>query len=269
MRLPACDQATAVRRSGTVNGVRFDPVSKAELADRVSSFIHEGGSHIVRFCAAHPTVLARGNSEYRTLLNSGDLNVPDGAPVAWALRLEGIEAQRLPGSDAMEFLCHWGVSLGLRHYLFGGTPSVVAALQTRLETDIPGICIVGVESPPFRPLSETEWAAVAERVTLAEADLLWIGLGVPKQDAAAQILKDLNSAPVILCVGAAFDFLSGSKRRAPRWMRTLGLEWLHRLSADPRRLWRRYLLGNPQFVAGITSDYVRSRIGRKAPTLAE
>jgi N-acetylglucosaminyldiphosphoundecaprenol N-acetyl-beta-D-mannosaminyltransferase len=258
MRLSERDHSPA--KSGTVNGVRFDPVSTEQLAARVDAFLEHDGSHIVRFCAAHPTVLARRDSDYRSLLNSGDLNLPDGAPVAWALRLEGIKATRLPGSDAMEFLCDWGRTRGLRHYFFGGTPSVLEELRGHLEATFPGIRIVGSESPPFRPLSDAEWTSSAKRISRAQADLVWIGLGVPKQDSAAQTLKELNAAPVLLCVGAAFDFLSGAKKRAPRWMRMLALEWVHRLVSDPRRLWRRYLLGNPQFVAGVLSDYVRSRL---------
>jgi N-acetylglucosaminyldiphosphoundecaprenol N-acetyl-beta-D-mannosaminyltransferase len=245
-----------VRKFGFVNGVRLDPVSPIDLAERVAQFLNRGSSHVVHFCAAHPTVLARKDAAYRDLLNRGDLNIPDGMAVAWALRLFGCPATRLAGSDAMSFLCEWGVQRMTAHYLFGGTPEVLARLKAKLEARFPGIRIVGAESPPFRPLTEEEWADAAERMRRAQADVVWIGLGAPKQDYAAERLRCLDAAPAILCVGAAFDFLSGAKKRAPRWMLSSGLEWLHRCLSEPKRLGGRYVLGNASFVAGIASDYL-------------
>jgi N-acetylglucosaminyldiphosphoundecaprenol N-acetyl-beta-D-mannosaminyltransferase len=255
---PECRYHTRERRSGFVSGVRLDPVSTAEFAERITEFLNCGSSHVVHFCPAYSTVLAREDETYRDLLNRGDLNVPDGMAVAWALRLFGCSADRLAGSDAMSFLCEWGIKRMSRHYLFGGTPAVVARLRARLEDRFPGICVVGAESPPFRRLSEEEWADAAKRINRAGADLVWVGLGAPKQDWAADRLRELDSAPAIVCVGAAFDFLSGAKRRAPRWMQGLGLEWLHRLASDPRRLWRRYLVGNFAFLGGVARDYARA-----------
>jgi N-acetylglucosaminyldiphosphoundecaprenol N-acetyl-beta-D-mannosaminyltransferase len=261
-RGPECSCQARRGRPIFVNSVRFDPVSPIELAERVAAFLNCGESHVVHFCAAHPTVLARGDETYRDLLNRGDLNVPDGMAVAWALRLFGCPAERLAGSDAMSFLCQWGVEHKSRHYLFGGTPAVVARLKATLEASFPGIHVVGAESPPFRPLSDEEWADAAKRIKGAGADLVWVGLGTPKQDWAADRLRELDSAPAIMCVGAAFDFLSGAKRRAPRWMQGLGLEWAHRLASDPRRLSRRYVVGNFAFLGGVVRDY------RRAPRLS-
>jgi N-acetylglucosaminyldiphosphoundecaprenol N-acetyl-beta-D-mannosaminyltransferase len=248
------------RRSEFVNGVRLDPVSPPELAERIAEYLARGSSHVVHFCAAHPTVLARRDAEYRALLNRGDLNVPDGMAVAWAVRLlTGGHVERVAGSDAMTYLCEWGVGRSLRHYLFGGTPEVVSLLVRRLEQRFPGIEIVGAESPPFRPLAEDEWVDAAARMRAAGADLVWVGLGAPKQDPAGERSKVHGASPVILCVGAAFDFLSGKKRRAPVWLQRIGLEWVHRLASDPHRLWRRYVLGNPEFAAGVLRDYLRQR----------
>ncbi len=237
-----------------MNRVRLDPVSPDELAQRVAGFVECGHSHIVRFCAAHPTVLARHDEAYRELLNRGDLTVPDGQPVAWALRLFGCPAERLAGSDAMAFLCEWGVAIGLRHYLYGGTPEVAGQLGETLARRYPGIQVVGVESPPFRELTDAEWHATAERIRAARADCVWIGLGAPKQDWAAERLASADARAVLLCVGAAFDFVAGAKQRAPRWMQNSGLEWLHRLLREPRRLGGRYLRGNASFVIGVVRD---------------
>jgi N-acetylglucosaminyldiphosphoundecaprenol N-acetyl-beta-D-mannosaminyltransferase len=258
---PVCSDHVRDRRSGYVNGVRLDPVSRTELGERIAEFLNCGSSHVVHFCAAHPTVVARQNQAYRDLLNRGDLNVPDGMPVAWALRLFGCAADRLAGADAMSFLCEWGVERNIRHYLFGSTPAVVARLQTTLEARVPGIHIVGAESPPFRPLTDEEWAGATARIRRAQADLLWVGLGAPKQDPVGQRLRLLDAAPAILCVGAAFDFLSGAQKRAPRWMRDNGLEWFHRCIHEPKRLSRRYVIGNSRFVSGVARDYLAVVLG--------
>lgn len=243
-------------RWGYVNGVRLDPVSPTELAERIAEFLNCGSSHVVHFCAAHPTVLARKDEAYRDLLNRGHLNVPDGVAVAWALRLFGCRAKRLAGSDAMSFLCEWGLEPMTAHYLFGGTPEVVARLKSTLEARFPGIRIVGAESPPFRRLTDEEWAQAADRINRSGADLVWVGLGTPKQDWAAEKLRKLDCAPSILCVGAAFDFLSGATKRAPRWVQAIGFEWLYRWVHEPKRLVGRYLIGNPRFLAGVLRDYL-------------
>jgi N-acetylglucosaminyldiphosphoundecaprenol N-acetyl-beta-D-mannosaminyltransferase len=241
-----------------VNGVTFEPLSPDSLVERVERFRCCGRSHVVHFCAAHPTVVARSDLAYREVLNGG-LNVPDGMGVVLALRLLGHHAQRLPGSDAFALLCERGVGAGLRHYLFGGRPEIVDHLCLTLRVRYPGIRVVGAESPPFRPMSERELCEASARIQRAGTDLLWVGLGAPKQDWVAEHLRERGSAPVILCVGAAFDFLSGAKRRAPEWMQRSGLEWLHRLACEPRRLWRRYIVGNVVFAAVVLTDYVRVR----------
>jgi N-acetylglucosaminyldiphosphoundecaprenol N-acetyl-beta-D-mannosaminyltransferase len=247
--------------STTVNGVRIDSVDRGRFTETVESFISCGLSHIVRFLPADPTVRAMDDREYRYTLNRGELNVPDGKSVVWALRLKGAASERLTGSDAMELLARHGESDGLRHYLFGGAPSVLTSLQARLELQYPKIALVGAESPPFRALEPRELEEAAGRIRAMETQLLWLGLGTPKQDLVAVSLRALGAAPVILCVGAAFDFLAGTKERAPEWMQRAGLEWLHRLGSEPGRLGRRYLVGNPRFVWGVARELLTRRSG--------
>ena len=242
-----------------VNGVRIDSVTPEDFVEALSTFLSCGHSHVVHFCAAHPTVDARSDPSYRAVLNVGALNVPDGLPVAWAARMFGSKTERLAGTDGMQLTAEWGSQRALRHYLYGGTPQTLELLQQRLVELYPDIVIVGAESPPFRPLSDEEVAASARLMQEAGAQAVWIGLGAPKQDLMALRLRKLHAAPLILCVGAAFDFMAGTMPRAPRWMRRYGLEWAYRLSSDPRRLWRRYVLGNPRFIAGVVSDRVRPR----------
>jgi N-acetylglucosaminyldiphosphoundecaprenol N-acetyl-beta-D-mannosaminyltransferase len=242
-----------------VNGVRFDPVSRDRLLQALDGFCACGESHIVHFFAGHPTVLARTDPEYREIANRGDLNIADGASVALAMRLLGVRTGRITGSDAMPVVCDWGIPRGLRHYFYGGTPEVLEQLRAVLEREHPGIEIAGADAPPFGPVTDAGLDDAAARMRAAGAEVVWVGLGVPKQDLAADGLRERGAAPVIVCVGAAFDFVSGVKHRAPAWMRALGLEWVHRLASEPRRLGRRYLIGNPRFVAGVLRDVLRDR----------
>jgi N-acetylglucosaminyldiphosphoundecaprenol N-acetyl-beta-D-mannosaminyltransferase len=241
-----------------VNGVRIDPVSVGEFLGAVSTFLSCGHSHVIHFLAAHPTVEARRDPGYRALLDRGALNVPDGMAVAWAVRLFGTRTQRLAGTEATHLTAAWGVERGLRHYLYGATPETLQRMRRQLERSYPGILVVGAESPPFRPMTDAELAASARRMQEAGAQVVWVGLGAPKQDVVAHRLRELRAAPVIMCVGAAFDFVAGTARRAPGWMRQIGLEWVHRLLAEPRRLWKRYLIGNPAFVWGVVRDRLAS-----------
>lgn len=247
-----------------VNGVRIDAITSGNFLGSLSTFLSCGHSHVVHFCAAHPTVEARRDAEYRQILNTGALNVPDGMPVAWAARMFGSKTERLTGTDGMHLAARWGVDRGLRHYLYGGTPETLERLRDRLERLYPGILIVGAESPPFRSLRDEEVEASVRRIQESGTQALWVGLGAPKQDLMAYRFRTLHAAPAILCVGAAFDFVAGTMTRAPSWMRRGGLEWVFRLLSEPRRLWRRYLLGNPRFVIGVARDRLR-RAPRDAP----
>lgn len=247
-----------------VNGVRVDPLEPAELADWASSSLRCGQSHVVHFLPAHPIVVAEGDHAYRDVLNRGDLNLVDGAAVALAALLKGRRSRRTTGSDALALLADWGVESNVGHYLYGSTPEVVEKLRNRLERENPGITVTGAESPPFRDLDDEELQEAAMRIRETGADLLWIGLGTPKQDLVAERLRELGAAPVILCVGAAFDFVAGTKRRAPRWMRAIGMEWAFRLASEPTRLWRRYLIGNARFVGGVVRDRTGWSRRRKA-----
>lgn len=248
-------------QSTMVNGVRIDPVDRARFLETVDSFLSCGLSHVIHFLPADPIVRAMDDRGYRDALNAGELNIPDGKAVVWALWLEGVRSKRLAGSDAMELLVRHGERDGFRHYLFGGEPAVLTALRTRLALRYPRIELAGAESPPFRALEDWELEEAAGRTGAVDTQLLWIGLGTPKQDLVAAKLRDLGAAPVILCVGAAFDFMAGAKRRAPRWMQQAGLEWVHRLGSEPGRLGRRYLVGNPRFMWGVARELLGRRNG--------
>jgi N-acetylglucosaminyldiphosphoundecaprenol N-acetyl-beta-D-mannosaminyltransferase len=205
----------------------------------------------LHLCNAYTLALADADPELRHLLGRATANFPDGQSVVWANRLlhrgQRLPAERVYGPDLLLDVFRLGGSVGLRHYLLGSTPEVLAALQATLRRQFPAARIVGAESPPFRPLTEGEWRERVGRIRACGAQIVWLGLGTPKQDReAARLAAQL---PVVVsAVGAAFDFVAGAKRQAPPWLRRRGLEWLFRLACEPRRLWRRYLLGNARFV---------------------
>jgi N-acetylglucosaminyldiphosphoundecaprenol N-acetyl-beta-D-mannosaminyltransferase len=235
-------------------GVRVDAVTLDDAVDRLRAFAETDGGRAVHLCNAWTLALARRDAELNQALNRGDLNLPDGAPLAWLGRRSGFThmRRRVYGPDLMRTTVRTGRAWGLRHYLYGSTPEVVGALAQRLTAIAPGVQLVGVEAPPFRPLTEREEAELVERVRLARPDLVWVGLGTPRQDMFVDRFRERLGATLV-AVGAAFDFLGGTKRQAPAWMQDRGLEWAFRFATEPRRLWRRYLVGNAVFLAGVAA----------------
>jgi N-acetylglucosaminyldiphosphoundecaprenol N-acetyl-beta-D-mannosaminyltransferase len=155
---------------------------------------------------------------------------------------------RVCGLDLMPALVDAGRPSGARHYLYGGAPGVPERLAARLRERFPGVQIVGVASPPFRPLSKAERDETIARINAARPDFVWVGLGTPKQDLWLADYRDDLDAAALLAVGAAFEIVSGVRRRAPLWMQRASLEWLFRLILEPRRLWRRYAVANVRFI---------------------
>jgi len=194
-------------------------------------------------------------------LLGASLAVPDGQPLVWALRLLGHgRATRVYGPDLMERWCARAAVTGTPTYLYGGrSEQALELLSGRLRERFPGLRIVGGWSPPFRPLSEREREEVAARIDDSGAQVVWVGTGQPKQELWMSEMRPLLRAPLLVGVGAAFDFHAGIVSQAPAWMQRNGLEWLYRLSREPRRLWRRYASQNPRFVAGFARQYLRER----------
>lgn len=211
------------------------------------------------FCNVHTIVEAQSSRRLREAYESADMVAMDGAPLVAVSRFRGRVGDRVTGPDVLLKLCDLGRQSGLRHYFFGGQPNVPAALASSLKIRFPGLIVAGHESPPFRPVTAEEDAAQVARINAAHPDILWVGLGAPKQEFWAADHQDRLSVGLILPVGAAFDFYSGRIRRAPRWMQRIGLEWLFRMLADPRRLVRRYAVTNTKFGWAI----LREELGRR------
>jgi N-acetylglucosaminyldiphosphoundecaprenol N-acetyl-beta-D-mannosaminyltransferase len=205
----------------------------------------------VHLCNAYTIALADRSEKLRKVLNGSGLNLPDGMSVFWANRFfhRGPDRPnaRVRGTDLLLDTFERGNEHELRHYLLGSTPEVLSSMYTNLLVRFPGVEIVGRESPPFRELTESEREEQLQRISISGAQIVWVGLGTPKQDIeAAKLARRLPL--VVVAVGAAFDFVAGNKKQAPTWMQRTGLEWLYRLMSEPRRLWRRYLFGNVRFL---------------------
>jgi len=255
-----CAHCAAERTLATVNSVAFDVLAEDSFSVAISRFTDCGNSHVVHFLAAHPTVVARQVPAYGDLLGNADLVVSDGTPIALMMLAKDRRSRRITATDGFHRICSDGLSCGLRHYFVGGADEEVAsAIRRNLDASFLGIKIVGFEVPPFRPYEDDEFSELVSSIRGSEADLVWVGLGAPKQEVLSHRLRVAHAAPAIVTIGATFDFVAGTKRRAPRVLRATGLEWLFRLSLEPRRLWRRYLVGNAQFLAGVIADEVRRR----------
>jgi N-acetylglucosaminyldiphosphoundecaprenol N-acetyl-beta-D-mannosaminyltransferase len=213
-------------------------------AEIVDSAIAEDSLQ-VHLCNAYTLSLVDSDDRMRAALLAADLNLADGAPVAWMGRATGA-AGPVRGAELVGEV--WRQGRGrVRHYLYGGKDGVADEMAAALRQRTPDAVVAGTETPPFRTLTDADLDAVAERVRASGANILWIGLGTPRQDYLVHRLSESLSMPIVP-VGAAFDFWSGAIKEAPRVLHGSGLEWLHRLVSEPRRLWRRYLLGNPRFL---------------------
>ena len=235
----------ATTRRLPVGGVPIDFLEPSAAADLVASRDFRGDVHL---CNAYTVALADEHLELAASLDGAALNLPDGTPLAWFARRCGIDGcTRVYGPDLMGNVLDRGRELGLRHYLYGSTPEVLAALEQRIGERWPGTHIVGNESPPFSDISAGDLDTSVRRAQDLGADIVWVGMGTPKQDLLARRMAASGDATYV-AVGAAFDFIAGVKKQAPAWMQRAGLEWLFRLLAEPRRLARRYVVYNWKFV---------------------
>jgi N-acetylglucosaminyldiphosphoundecaprenol N-acetyl-beta-D-mannosaminyltransferase len=214
--------------------------------------------------AVHTVMEAREDAELRTAVHGAAFTVPDGQPLVWALRALGQAiSTRVYGPDLMARACERAAATGQRQYLYGGRDDDALALLTRnLRERFPELQIAGSWSPPFRELTERELDEVAARINLAQPDVVWVGIGVPKQEKWMAAMRARLDAPVLVGVGAAFDFHAGLVPQAPAWLQRRGLEWAFRLVQEPRRLWRRYARHNPRFVAAFARQWIGERLGR-------
>jgi len=232
----------------SIVGVRVHATSYADAAARITNWARAGESRSVCVAAVHSLMQARDDDALRQIFNQADLVTPDGMPLVWGLRLLGVRwATRVYGPDLTPAVLAAAEREHLPVGFYGGAPGTLERLLANLRPRFPRLKIAYACSPPFRELSPEEERETAREINASGARILFVGIGSPKQEKWMARQRGRVRA-VMLGVGAAFDFLSGSKPQAPRWMMRAGLEWLFRLATEPRRLWKRYLYNNPRFV---------------------
>jgi N-acetylglucosaminyldiphosphoundecaprenol N-acetyl-beta-D-mannosaminyltransferase len=234
--------------------------------DWMAAMIAAGAKGYLTAAAVNLVMCAQEDPRARAAVLGATLVVPDGQPLVWALRALGhAGATRVYGPDLMARFCARAAPTGTPIYLYGGrSPEALALLEERLRERFAGLRIVGGFSPPFRPLTAAEEEEVIADIDSSGAAVVWVGTGQPKQEKWMLEMRPRLSAPLLVGVGAAFDFHAGLVSQAPAWMQRSGLEWTYRLSREPRRLWRRYARHNPRFVAGFLRQYAAHRRDRRA-----
>lgn len=242
--LPALPKANVL-------GVRFWAAPLRTVRQAILDVLKSPDRRSVYLCpsGAHGVIEATKHAEFRAILNGAEFNVPDGMPVVFSSRLQGFsDAERAFGPDLMLHILRDSAELGVGHFFYGGREGVAEELGEALRALIPTLKVSGSYCPPFRPLSDAEKVEVADLINRSGADVVWVGLSTPKQEMWMSEMRHRLSVKLLCGVGAAFDYHTGSIRQAPTWMKRAALEWLFRLTQEPRRLWRRYAEIVPKFL---------------------
>jgi exopolysaccharide biosynthesis WecB/TagA/CpsF family protein len=253
--------AEALPERFRVAGVLASATTYAETTARVIEAARARRSLLVAATSVHGATLSALDAEFGRQLNAFDIVTPDGQPVRWALNLlhgAGLR-DRVYGPWLMLRVCEAAAQAGLGVYLYGTSPAALGRLVQRLPLLVPGLRIAGYRSPPFRPTTAEEDAEDVRAILASGADILFLGISCPRQERWAYEHRARLPLP-ILCVGAAFDLHAGTVTMAPRWMQDRGLEWLYRVTHEPRRLWRRYATYPPLYVLLVTQQYLRQRV---------
>ncbi len=230
-------------------GIGVSAVNMAQALERIADHIARRDPTYVVVCPVYTIVLSQRNPALRTAVNRAGLVTPDGMPLVFLSRRMGCtHVRRVYGPELVTAVSGMAAERGYSCFFYGGAPGVADDLARVMAWRFPALKIAGTYSPPFRESSAEEDEAVIQAINEAGPDIIWVGLGSPKQELWMARHRDRLTAPVLAGVGAAFDFLTGRVPQAPRWMQRIALEWLFRLLTEPRRLWRRYLIGNPLFL---------------------
>jgi N-acetylglucosaminyldiphosphoundecaprenol N-acetyl-beta-D-mannosaminyltransferase len=235
------NEGTEIDR-GNILGVKISALNLELAESAIDELCNSETSNYVCVTSAHGIMECWYNPELRTIFNNSGLTTPDGMSIVWLLKLFGYKnISRVYGPDLLLSICKHSVKKGYKHFFYGGAPGVADKLAQCLKDQFPGLKIAGTYSPPFRTLSDEEDSEIIRLIDESNADIVWVGLGTPKQEIWMNEHVNKLSAPVLVGVGAAFDFISGTKKQAPLWIQGSGLEWLFRLVTEPRRLWGRYI----------------------------
>jgi N-acetylglucosaminyldiphosphoundecaprenol N-acetyl-beta-D-mannosaminyltransferase len=258
----ALAEAAVPPASVEILGVPLALTDYERTIEWMDATIATGQRGYVCVAAVHTVMACQEDPELRAAVLGSDLTVPDGQPLVWAMNALGHDlSSRVYGPDLMARYCERAALTGARMFLYGGrNQGALVQLVLTLRQRYPGLNIAGGYSPPFRPQTYDEREAMAAEINASRADVVWVGIGQPKQEKWMAEMRDLLDAPILAGVGAAFDFHAGLVPQAPSWMQETGLEWTYRLAHEPRRLWRRYARYNPRFIAGFAGQYARHRM---------
>jgi N-acetylglucosaminyldiphosphoundecaprenol N-acetyl-beta-D-mannosaminyltransferase len=240
-------------------GVRVSAVDLKSVVDLSDRWIKSSMGHgYICATGVHGVMEAHRDPEVRRALNHALMNVPDGMPMSWVGYLQGFRnMDRVFGPDLMMAMCRLSVERGYRNFLYGGKPGVAELLSDALQSQMPGLQVVGTYTPPFRSLTPDEECDVLARVRESRPDIIWVGLSTPKQEQFMARYVDYLQVPLMFGVGAAFDFHTGAIRDCSPWIKRAGFQWFHRLMQDPKRLWKRYARNNPAFLWHIAMQLLR------------
>ncbi|PKN88011.1 MAG: glycosyltransferase [Chloroflexi bacterium HGW-Chloroflexi-8] len=238
-------------------GVGISIINMSQTLVIIEDWIENNNHQYVCVTPIHAIMNYQNNPNLLKIANQSGLTTPDGMPVVWLLKLAGYKnVSRVYGPDLMLAVCENGCKKNYRHYMYGSTTNVLLKLTDHLQNRFPGLIISGSYSPPFRILTDEEDQEIINQINSVSPDIVWVGIGSPKQELwMAEHLNKIN-AKVMIGVGAAFDFHAGHIKQAPLWMQRSGLEWLFRLILEPKRLWKRYLIGYPKFVFLIIREII-------------
>lgn len=247
----------------TVISMDVDVTNLSNALANVEELANQNIGSYVCVSNVHMCMEVFDSADFKSVVNNADLVIPDGRPLSWAQKLLGHKnAEQVRGQDIMNAICEQSGTKKLNIGLYGGSSDeLLKQVITELKTSYPDINITFSYSPPFRPLTDEEDSDIVKQINDADVNVLFVGIGCPKQERwMAEHKEQLNC--VMLGVGAAYDFIAGSKKHAPRWMQRVGLEWLFRLLSEPKRLWKRYLQQNPRFIYYFSKQLINHKLGR-------
>lgn len=241
-------------------GVGISAINLEQATSVILDWIEQHQKQYICVTPAHGVMDCQKDENLRKIFNSSGLTTPDGMSLVWILKILGKRnVSRVYGPDLMEAICRNSSGKNsYRHFLYGGVNGVPERLSVKLQQNNPNLKIVGTYSPPFRSLTPEEDNEIIDMINSAHPDIVWVGISTPKQERWMAAHLDSLNAPILIGVGAAFDFLSGTKKQAPKWIQRSGLEWLFRLASEPNRLWKRYIQ-YPRFIALVVSQLLGMR----------
>lgn len=246
---PCTDRSNPAIPWTDILGVRISAIDMTSAISTIEQWIHSDHRSYACLCNVHSIMEADKDPAFRDVLNGAGLRCPDGMPLVWLSRQQGhAQVQRVRGADLMLELCDRSQQTGHRHFFYGGADGVAERLVDQLSQRFPALQVAGWHTPGKLAIGELEQPDVLASIDATRPDIVWVGLGCPKQEWWLARHRDVLHAPALLGVGAAFDFHSGTVKEAPLWMQRNGLEWTYRLTQDPFRLWKRYLIDSPRFL---------------------